>query len=120
MFICSEGSAENLWKGTKVMYTSKYFNLGRVLVTCGINEALAENKRFALEVSLSLKRYCAKDWGDLCESDKEINNDALLDPDDLYLLAAYQICKGKIYIITNRATEKPGDNTTIVCFPEER
>lgn len=101
------------------MFTSKYFNMGKVVVTCGVNEAL-ENKRFALEVSLALERYAVKDWGDLCESDQEINNDALNNPDDLYLLAAYQTCKGKIYIITNRISENPGDNSTIVCFPEER
>lgn len=101
------------------MFTSKYFNMGKVVVTCGVNEAL-ENKRFALEVSLALERYAVKDWGDLCESDQEINNDALNNQDDLYLLAAYQTCKGKIYIITNRISENPGDNSTIVCFPEER
>ena len=101
------------------MFTSKYFNMGKVVVTCGVNEAL-ENKRFALEVSLALERYAVKDWGDLCESDQEINNDALNNQDDLYLLAAYQTCKGKIYIITNRILENPGDNSTIVCFPEER
>ena len=101
------------------MFTSKYFNMGKVVVTCGVNEAL-ENKRFALEVSLALERYAVKDWGDLCESDQEINNDALNNQDDLYLLAAYQTCKGKIYIITNRISENPGDNSTIVCFPEDR
>lgn len=101
------------------MFTSKYFNMGKVVVTCGVNEAL-ENKRFALEVSLALERYAIKDWGDLSLSDQEINNDALQNPDDLYLLAAYQTCKGKIYIIANRISENPGDNSTIVCFPEER
>lgn len=101
------------------MFTSKYFNMGKVVVTCGVNEALG-NKRFALEVSLALERYAIKDWGDLSLSDQEINNDALQNPDDLYLLAAYQTCKGKIYIITNRISENPGDNSTIVCFPEDR
>ena len=101
------------------MFTSKYFNMGKVVVTCGINEAM-ENERFTLEISLALKRYAVKDWGDLSLSDQEINNDALQNPDDLYLLAAYQTCKGKIYIITNRILENPGDNSTIVCFPEER
>lgn len=93
--------------------------MGKVVVTCGINEAM-ENERFTLEISLALKRYAVKDWGDLSLSDQEINNDALQNPDDLYLLAAYQTCKGKIYIITNRISENPGDNSTIVCFPEER
>ena len=45
---------------------------------------------------------------------------ALQYPDDLYLLGAYKTCKGKIYIITNRISEKAGDNATTVCFPDER
>lgn len=68
--------------------------MGRVVVSRGVNEAM-ENKQFSLEVGLSLKRYAVKDWGDLCESDKQINNDALQNPDDLYLLAAYQTCREK-------------------------
>lgn len=50
------------------MFTSKYFSMGKVVVTCGINEAM-ENKRFALEVGLALKRYAVKDWGNLSLSD---------------------------------------------------
>lgn len=102
------------------MFTSKYFNMGKIAVTQGINAAIAENNRFALEVSLSLKRYSVMDWGDLSEDDKQLNNDALGYPDDLNLLAAYQTSKGKIYIITNRISENPGDNVTTVCFPDER
>lgn len=45
------------------MITSKYFNVGKVVVTHGINEAMVENSRFAAEVNLSLQRYAVKDWG---------------------------------------------------------
>ncbi len=100
------------------MYKSKFFS--KVVVTKGINDAMAGNKKFALEVDLCLKRYCVKDWGDLDEEDRQTNEDALQCPDDLYLLAAYQTCKGKIWIITNRISEIAGDNATTVCFPDER
>lgn len=102
------------------MITSKFFNMGKVVVTHGINEVMTENSRFAAEVNLSLQRYAVKDWGCLCDEDKQTNEDALKYPDDLYLLAAYQTCKGKIYIITNRISENTGDNATTVCFPSER
>lgn len=102
------------------MFTSKYFNMGKVVVTHAINEIMAENNRFALEISLSLKRYSVKDWGDLSEEDKKVNEDALHYPDDLYLLAVYQTCRGKIYIITNRISEMSGENATTICFPDER
>ena len=101
------------------MLNSKYFNAGKVLVTRGINAAMAENERFALEVSLSLRRYLVKDWGDICAEDKQVNEDALNYPDDLYLLGSYPTCNGKIWIITN-ATEIAGENVTTVLFPDER
>ena len=94
--------------------------MGKVVVTMKINEAMRENQRFVLEVELCLKRYSVKDWSQLSETDRQSNEKALQNPDDLYLLAAYETCKGKIYIITNRISEKAGDNITTVCFPDER
>ena len=102
------------------MFKSKYFNLGQVVCTASINNAMTENKQFAREVVSAMERYCNKDWGDLDAEDKQTNEDALQYPDDLYILAAYQTSKGKIYIITNRISEMAGDNATTVCFPEER
>ena len=102
------------------MFTSKFFNMGKVVVTHGINEAMTKNSRFAAEVNLSLQRYAVKDWGNLDDEDKQTNEEALKYPDDLYLLAAYETYKGKIWIITNRISENAGDNATTVCFPSER
>lgn len=101
------------------MFTSKYFNVGIVVVTNGINQAMKENERFALEVGLSLRRYCVKDLGNIFDEDKRTNETALQNPDDLYLLGAYQTCNGKIWIITN-AAEMIGKNITTVLFPDER
>lgn len=102
------------------MFTSKFFNLGKVVCTATINNTMQENKQFASEVRSALQRYVVKDWGDLCEEDKQTNEDALQYPDDLYILAVYKTCKGKIYIITNRISEEAGDNATTICFPDER
>ena len=102
------------------MITSKYFNMGKIVVTHGINEAMMENDCFAAEVNLSLQRYAVKDWGRVSDNDKQVNEDALQYLDDLYILAAYETCKGKIWIITNRISEDVGDNATTVCFPSER
>lgn len=44
--------------------------------------------------NLSLQRYAVKHWGNLDNEDKQTNKDALKYPDDLYLLAAYETCKG--------------------------
>ena len=107
-------------KGRKIiMFASKYFNIGQVVVTHGINNIMTENERFALEVALCLRRYCFKDWGNLSDEDVQTNEEALKYPDDLYLLGSYQTCAGKIWIITN-ATETMGMNVTTVLFPDER
>ena len=102
------------------MITSKFFNMGQIVVTRSINEYMSADRKFATEINLCLRRFVVKDWGDLDEEDKQTNEDALQYPDDLYLLGAYQTSKGNIWIITNRISEKAGDNATTVCFPEER
>lgn len=71
---------------------------------------MKEDYRFTAEVYLSLRRYAVKDWRNLDDEDKQTNEDALNYPDDLYLLAAYETCKGKTWIITNRISENAGDN----------
>lgn len=102
------------------MITSKFFNMGQIVVTRSINEYMSADRKFATEINLCLRRFTVKDWGELDEEDKQTNEEALQYPDDLYLLGAYQTSKGKIWIITNRISEKAGDNATTVCFPEER
>lgn len=102
------------------MVKSKYFNVGKVVATIGVNNTIKENEQFAREIISALQRYVNKDWGDLDEEDKQTNEDALQYPDDLYLLGAYKTCKGEIYIITNRISETAGDNATTICFPDER
>ena len=102
------------------MITSKFFNMGQIVVTRSINDYMNADGKFATEINLCLRRFTVKDWGELDEEDKQTNEEALQYPDDLYLLGAYQTSKGKIWIITNRISEKAGDNATTVCFPDER
>lgn len=102
------------------MYKSEFFNVGKVVVTYGINDKMKESNQFRNEVDEALKRFCNKDWGDLEDDDKQTNEEALEYPEDIYLMGVYKTCKGKIWIITNRVTETAGDNATTVCFPDER
>lgn len=101
------------------MFASKYFDVGQIVVTHGINNVMMENERFAVEVALSLRRFCIKDFGNLSEEDIQTNEESLKHPEDLYLLGAYQTSVGKIWIITN-ATEMVGKKITTVLFPDER
>lgn len=102
------------------MFKSEYFTMGEVIVTSTIHMYIQTNNTFALEINKALNQYFQKDWGNLCDEDKEANEMALRHLEDLYLLGAYETSKGKIYIITNRKSEKAGDNVTTICFPEER
>jgi hypothetical protein len=94
--------------------------MGKVVVTHSIYTEMQRNPYFAKEISDCLQRFACKDWGNLCAEDKQINEDALDYPDDLYLLGVYETSKGKIDIITNRISETAGDNGTTVCYPIER
>lgn len=94
--------------------------MGQVVVTKSINDLMAAEQKFAVEVTVALQRYAVKDWGNLDEEDKQTNEEALNYPDDLYVMGAYDTSKGKIWIITNRISEKAGENATTVCFPDER
>ena len=38
------------------MFTSKYFNLGKVVCTATLNNAMSENKQFASEVMSALQK----------------------------------------------------------------
>lgn len=105
------------------MITSKYFNVGHVVTTYTINNLnnlMMADKPFKEEVCACLEKYVNKDFGVLSEEDKQVNENALQYPDDLYLLGAYQTSVGEIYIITNRATSVPEENVTTICFPDER
>lgn len=101
------------------MFASKYFDVGQIVVTHGINNIMTDNERFALEVALCLRRFCIKDFGNLSDEDKQTNEESLKHPEDLYLLGSYQTSVGKIWIITN-AAETVGKNITTVLFPDER
>ena len=94
--------------------------MGQVVTTRSINNLMAAEQKFAVEVNIALQRFAVKDWGNLDDEDKKTNEEVLNYPDDLYLLGAYDTSKGKIWIITNRISEKAGDNATTVCFPDER
>ena len=101
------------------MITSKFFNMGQIVVTRSINDYMNADGKFRMENLTCLERFSNKDWGDLDEEDKQTNEEALQYPDDLYLLGAYQTSKGKIWIITNRISATEVINATTVCFPEE-
>ena len=74
----------------------RLFNPGQTVATPGALAALAESAQHPGDF---LSRHLRGDWGELCEEDKQVNQEAL--EHDLRLLSAYRTTAGtKLWIIT--------------------
>ncbi len=80
------------------------FELGQTLMTCGIRDIIDSSPEAAWVFNECLFRHANQDWGDLCEEDRQMNDDALEaerkgEPTD-QLFSSYNTDFGKIFIIT--------------------
>lgn len=74
------------------------FETGQLVTTRAVHDNL-EREDFSKDIANALKRYCACDWGELCQEDKELNDSAVLNNNDR-IVARYKTCIKDIYIIT--------------------
>ena len=88
-------------------------NMGRLLMTRGVNDLVAEDEAFAKFVMSSLTRHRSGDWGNLTDEDKQENELSL--KEGYRLLSAYE-AEGlhKIWIIT-----EADRSATTILFPDE-
>lgn len=94
---------------TKIVIDSK-FNFGEVVATRTLAEYCAE-KNYSMLPYLIRHGNC--DWGDVCDEDKEANEEAL--KDDLRILSSYKLPDGKqIWIIT-----EADRSATTLLFPSD-
>lgn len=90
------------------------FQLGKVYVTRGIDDKTREDFMFGAFVTKSFERHSNGDWGDLCEEDKALNDNALKNGDDR-IFSSYTNEDGtKIWIITEWDR-----SVTTILFPDE-
>jgi len=87
-----------MFHNTTLFNTSK-FEIGTLVFTRTINDTIADNKKFAEEITSALRSYINAEWGVLSLSDKKANDSAVKTGEDR-ILAAYHTSKGKVYIIT--------------------
>lgn len=90
--------------------------LGRLVMTSGVNDLVAEDTAFAKHVTRSLNRYRAHDWGDLGREDRA-TNDAALESGEDRILAAYEYPnrrEWRIWIISEWDR-----SATTILFPSE-
>ena len=90
---------------------NKSFDMGMQLVTAKVCEEM-ETPEFLFDVGVALDRFSRKDWGEMCDEDKQINEEALSTGGRL--MGSYPTCKGKIWIIT-----EADRSATTVLFPDE-
>ena len=69
----------------------------QLFITRQLNEDVANDESVAKAVYAAIERFNNMDWGDLCQEDKDANNQDLKDRDG-HVLARYKTPKGDIYI----------------------
>ena len=91
------------------------FNCGVILATPGASEAFQRNHQMPFEF---LKRHLAGDWGDLCDEDRQANDQALVDGSRL--LSAYKLENGtKMWCITEASDGRGRREATTFLLPSE-
>lgn len=89
------------------------FDLGQTVMTRRVADLFNEDRVFRKFVNESFMKYCNADWGETCEEDKELNDQALKSGDRI--LAVYKK-EGfeTIWIITEWDR-----SATTILFPDE-
>lgn len=90
------------------------FELGQIVRTTSINNLVAEDNQFAADVSNALARYTQADFSDMEYQDDVESNNRAIETGEERIFAAYNTCKGKIWIITEWDR-----SITTVLFPDE-
>lgn len=93
--------------------TVKKFQHGRLLVTSGVNEQIADSAEFSEFINISLQRHIRGDWGEVCQDDWTANELALLEGERLFSVYKKDGVS-TIWIITERDR-----SATTVLFPDE-
>lgn len=98
-----------------ITVTTPKFQLSRLLITPGAQEALAATGESPL--AFIFGRHAKGDWGDVDAEDAALNDEAL--KDGSRLLSAYKLKDGtKIWVITEAESDNGREATTIL-LPEE-
>ena len=91
------------------------FSLGQLLATPGALSVLQESGQQPLEF---LSRHVAGDWGDVCDEDKTLNDEAIVEGSRI--LSAYHTSKGKkLWIITEAVDDQGQRAATTILLPDE-
>ena len=87
--------------------------IGQKVMTRGISNKIADNEQFAKQVTYFFGLFLQKDWGDVPDDDKEMN-DINAEMGTGSLMGAYNTCEGRIWIMTEHDR-----SVTTILFPDE-
>jgi hypothetical protein len=91
------------------------FDLGQTLATPGALQALQESGQTP---AFFLAKHSCGDWGEVCASDAQLNNQALVDGSRL--LSAYRTLRNvRLWVITEACDDQGHRLATTILRPEE-
>lgn len=93
---------------------NKLFELGKLYITFGINREMAKDKKFSDFVCSSLVRYIKGDWGDTCDEDSHMNDEAVKNGERILAVYTMPSTDKTIWIITEWDR-----SATTILFPSE-
>lgn len=91
------------------------FDLGQIVATPGALDTLQESGQ---SPQFFLSKHVRGDWGEVCVSDAQLNDQALIDGSRL--LSAYRTLKGeRLWLITEAADDQGHRLATTLLLPSE-
>lgn len=85
------------------------FSAGTIYVTVGVIESINNETHRVIPL---IRRHLNQDWGDVCEEDKQSNNQALINGGRL--LSSYKLGEETVWIIT-----EADRSATTILLPSE-
>lgn len=96
------------YEAEKPVKTNLPFPLGRTVITANAQKNLSNS-----DIQNALNRHQSGDWGELCEEDKKINEEALKEGEQI--LSVYTSAEGKRFWVITEADK----SCTTVLMPED-
>lgn len=85
----------------------------QAVITRGLNDDIAEDPKLANEVMDAYRRFKLGDWGNTCEEDAKLNDEALQDGESR-IVAKYETSKKPIFIINSDEPYETDENGNII------
>jgi hypothetical protein len=98
-----------------VIAIPKQLNLGQIVATPAALAAIEGSNQNPADF---LRRHASKDWGDVADEDKRLNDEAV--QDGSRILSAYHTSNGtKLWIITEAEDDQGNRAATTILLPEQ-